>query len=202
MAAINAKERQEIKEYIEQKGTLEYVGILTKECTYSRKNNENVILFIDKEDDKLYYVTYRNYSEMKRLSEQGCDCPLYCTCLMDEIKESRIEQYKAIQRKHSLENVKSIIEVNNVKYSICEDIFGILDIDEYEDELFEFCSLLTTVENPQFFKINGEQRLCVRLEDMPIVLTQFMPPETKPEILQKWYEIIDSLQELIEQNIE
>ena len=202
MAAINAKERQEIKEYIEQKGTLEYAGILTKECTYSRKNNENVILFIDKEDDKLYYVTYRDYRENKRLSEQGVDCPLYCTCLMDEIKESRIERYKAIQRKHSLENVKSIIEVNNVKYSICEDIFGILDIDEYEEKVIEFCSLLTTVENPQFFKINGEQRLCVRLEDMPIVLTQFMSPETKPEILQKWYEIIDSLQELIEQNIE
>ena len=139
---------------------------------------------------------------MKRLSEQGCDCPLYCTCLMDEIKESRIERYKAIQRKHSLENVKSIIEVNNVKYSICEDIFGILDIDEYEEEVIEFCSLLTTVENPQLFKINGEQRLCVRLEDMPIVISQFMPPQTKPEILQKWHEIIDSLQELIEQNIE
>lgn len=109
MAAINAKERQEIKEYIEQKGTLEYVGILTKECTYSRKNNENVVLFRDKEDDKLYYVTYRNYSEMKRLSEQGVDCPLYCTCLMDEIKESRIEQYEP-PRKHSLEYVERIIE--------------------------------------------------------------------------------------------
>lgn len=109
MSAINAKERQEIKEYIEQKGTLEYVGILIREVEY-RKNNENVILFIDKEDDKLYYVTYRDYREMKRLSEQGCDCPVYCTCLMDEIKESRIERYKAIQRKHSLEYVERIIE--------------------------------------------------------------------------------------------
>lgn len=111
MAAINAKERQEIKEFIQNTGKYEYLGILTKEPEYPlyRKNNENVILFIDKEDDKLYYVTYRDYREYKRLSEQGCNCPLYCTCLMDEIKESRIKQYE-LPRKHSLEYVERIIE--------------------------------------------------------------------------------------------
>lgn len=108
MAAINAKEREEIKEYIEHTGKYEYVGILIREVEY-RKNNENVILFIDKEDDKLCYVTYRDYREYKRLSEQGCNCPLYCTCLMDEIKESRIKQYE-LPRKHSLEYVERIIE--------------------------------------------------------------------------------------------
>ena len=95
-----------------------------------------------------------------------------------------------------------VIEVNNVEYIICEDMFSILDNEEYEDELFEFCSLLTSVENPQIFIVNNEQQLCVRVEDVAIILTQFMPPQTKPLVLQKWYEIIDSLQELIEQNIE
>ena len=40
MSAINAKERQEIKEYIEHTGKYEYIGILIREVEY-RKNNEN-----------------------------------------------------------------------------------------------------------------------------------------------------------------
>lgn len=120
-----------------------------------------------------------------------------------EIKEyiEHTGKYES-QTKYLLDEPVRVINVNNVEYIICEDMFSILDNEEYEDELFEFCSLLTSVENPQIFIVNNEQQLCVRVEDVAIILTQFMPPESKPKVLKKWYEIIDSLQELIEQNIE
>ena len=77
MSAINAKERQEIKEYIEHTGKYEYIGILIREVEY-RKNNEAVVLFRDKEDGTLCFITYREYKSMKKAEEQGYDYVLFC----------------------------------------------------------------------------------------------------------------------------
>ena len=110
-----------------------------------------------------------------------------------------------------------VIEVNNVEYLICKDMFSVLgrvradgSWDDAKKKLFNFTKPSRTIQDPENFgalveqgKIQTRQEvLCIRLEDAPIIASQYRPPQTKPLVLQKWYDFIDWLNILIKENSE
>ena len=110
-----------------------------------------------------------------------------------------------------------VIEVNNVEYLICKDMFSVLGRvradgtwDDAKKKLLNFTKPLSTIEDPEIFgalveqgKIQTRQEvLCIRLEDAPIIASQYRPPQTKPLVLQKWNDFIDWLNILIKENSE
>ena len=110
-----------------------------------------------------------------------------------------------------------VIEVNNVEYLICKDMFSVLGRvradgtwDKAKSKLLEFTKPLSTIEDPTIFRALVEQGkiqtrqevLCIRLEDAPIIASQYRPPQTKPLVLQKWNDFIDWLNILIKENSE
>lgn len=110
-----------------------------------------------------------------------------------------------------------VIEVDNVEYLICKDMFTVLgrvradgSWDKAKSKLLEFTKPARTVEDPTIFRALVEQGkiqtrqevLCIRLEDAPVIASQYRPPQTKPLALQKWYDFIDWLNILIKENSE
>ena len=112
-----------------------------------------------------------------------------------------------------------VIEVNNVEYLICKDMFSVLGRvradgtwDDAKKKLFNFTKPLTTICDPEIFGVtcrtdklksrDTQEVLCIRLEDAPIIASQYRPPQTKPLVLQKWNDFIDWLNILIKENSE
>lgn len=111
-----------------------------------------------------------------------------------------------------------VIEVNNVEYLICKDMFSVLgrvradgDWDNARQKLFNFTKPSRTIADPTILGVgqtdslgrpNYQEVLCIRLEDATIIASQYRPPQTKPLVLQKWYDFIDWLNILIKENSE